>query len=80
MDVETKKLDLIDWLVNLRDETIIEKVMDLKKDTAADWYDELPEAAKVSIQQGLNEAREGKLIAHDKVMEDFAKKYKIHKT
>ena len=77
MDVEAKKLDLIDWLVNLQDEAIIEKVMDLKKDTAEDWYDELPEAAKVSIRQGLNEAREGNLKAHDKVMGDIAKKYNI---
>lgn len=79
MDVKTKKLDLIEWLLNLKDEATLEKVYRLKKDTSKDWYKELPEAAKRSIEQGQNEAREGKVTPHDQVMERMRAKYNIKK-
>ncbi len=79
MDVNTKKLDLIEWLLNLKDEATLEKVYSLKNDTTKDWYNELPEAAKKSIKQGQKEAREGKVTPHDQVMERIRAKYNIEK-
>ena len=79
MDVKTKKLDLIEWLVNLTDENIIERVYDFKNTTTQDWYDELPESAKKSIARGLQEAKEGKVTPHDQVMERIREKYNIKK-
>ncbi len=74
MDFKAKKLDLIEWLLHLKDEATLEKVYNLKEDTAKDWYDELPEAVKNSIEKGLKEEREGKLTPHDQVMESIKAK------
>lgn len=79
MDVKAKKLDLIEWLLHLKDETTIEKVYNLKEETSANWYNELPEAAKASIEQGQREAREGKVTPHHQVMERIRAKYNIKK-
>jgi predicted transcriptional regulator len=79
MDVKEKKLDLIEWLLHLKDEATIEKMYQLKESTDGDWYHELPEAAKKSIQQGLKEAREGIVTPHDQVMERMRAKYNIKK-
>lgn len=77
MDIKTKKLDLIEWLLNLKDDATLEKVYNLKKNTAKDCYDEFPEAAKKFIEQGLKEAREGKVTPHDQEMERNKTKYNI---
>jgi len=79
MDMQTKELDLIDWLVNLEDERILDKLSSFKNEETSDWYDDLPEEAKASIQRGLEDVRQGKLIPHEKVMEDIRKKYNIKK-
>ena len=79
MDMQTKKLDLIDWLVNLEDERILDKLSSFKNEETSDWYDDVPEEAKASIQRGLEDVRQGKLIPHEKVMENIRKKYNIKK-
>lgn len=79
MDIKAKKLDLIEWLIHLNDETTIEKVYNLKESKVLDWYDKLPEAAKASIEKGLKEAGEGKVTPHHQVMETMRAKYNIKK-
>lgn len=79
MDIKAKKLDLIEWLLHLNDEETLERVFKLKENAAQDWYDELPDAAKSSIERGLQDYREGKVTPHDHVMERIREKYNIKK-
>ncbi len=38
-----------------------------------DWWDDLSDAAKFSIEQGLKDAQEGKLTPHKEVMKKYIK-------
>ncbi|HYJ62761.1 MAG TPA: hypothetical protein VEV62_03375 [Parafilimonas sp.] len=41
----------------------------LKADSDADWWDELEEEEKKSIEQGLDDLKKGKIISHDEIIE-----------
>lgn len=75
MDVKEKKLDLIDWLVNLTDETIIEKVYDFKKTASQDWDEEFSKEEKLGIERGLEDFEEGRVSTHEQVTERIKSKF-----
>jgi len=58
------KLDLIQWLTSLEDESIIEKLIKFRKQETKDWWNEISEAEKKSIELGLKDAENGKLKSH----------------
>ena len=58
------KLDLIQWLTSLEDESIIEKLIKFRKQETKDWWNEISEAEKKSIESGLKDAENGKLKPH----------------
>ncbi|MCB0396375.1 MAG: hypothetical protein KDD36_06965 [Flavobacteriales bacterium] len=75
MSIQAEKLKLIEWLVNLKDKTTIERLKWLKEDTAsaADWWDEISEAERQSIERGLKDSKEGKVIPHQEVRKKYEK-------
>lgn len=77
MDIDTKKLDLIDWLVNLRDEEVIEELCHFKQENSSveNSYEDLPQAAKDSIERGLKDIEEGRVSSHEDVMKRLRKKH-----
>jgi len=38
-----------------------------------DWWDNIEESAKESIEKGLRQAKEGKVIPHEEVMKKYKK-------
>jgi predicted transcriptional regulator len=50
---------------------IIQAVLSINEET--DWWDELSPNAKSSIEQGLKDAKEGKLTPHADVMKNYKK-------
>ena len=49
--------------------------MYLKKKT--DWWDEISEDERQSIEKGLAEADRGELIPHEQVMKELKSRYKL---
>lgn len=70
INIQNKKLELIQWLCTLEDLSIINKIFDIKKEKT-DWWDEISDAEKDSIEKGLKDADEGRVVSH----EDFLKSY-----
>lgn len=70
INIQNKKLELIQWLCTLEDLSIINKIFDKKKEKT-DWWDEISDAEKDSIEKGLKDADEGRVVSH----EDFLKSY-----
>ena len=67
------KLNLIAWINQLSDVDVISFLDGLRKSRAKeDWWDELSDAQKKQILDGLKDADNGKLISSD----DFWKKLK----
>jgi RNA polymerase-binding transcription factor DksA len=59
--IQNAKLELIQWLTTLEDSSLIQKIMDIRKSETQDWWDEISETEKKSIEQGLMDAEKGKL-------------------
>jgi len=59
MDIQAKKLSLIQWLADVTDERLLNKVEDIRKEDV-DFWDELTESQQLEIKQGINELDAGK--------------------
>ena len=69
MNLEAKKLDLINWLSSLKDTSVISQLYAIKNDSESDWYQHLSKKQKKEIEKGLNDLDSGKTISNDDVMQ-----------
>lgn len=71
------KQELIDWIIQLEDQAKLESIKLLKEsleEPAITWED-LPEAAKEGIEQGLSDAEAGRVHSS----EEFWEKVRPHR-
>jgi len=73
LNIQNKKLELIQWLSTLEDSTIIEKIVALRKNESKDWWNSISENEKESIEQGLKDANSGKLNPHSSARKLYEK-------
>lgn len=73
MDIQTEKLRLIQWIVEMKDKKTIKEFIDLKKSKESDWWDEISAREKREINEGLSQADQGLVLPHEKVMEKYKK-------
>jgi len=73
-NIQNIKIELIQWLTTLEDSSLIQKILDLRKSQTNDWWAEISEAEKESIEKGISDADNGKLNSHSearKVYEEW---------
>jgi predicted transcriptional regulator len=71
--LQHKKIELIQWLSTLDDVSIIEKIIQLRKTEARDWWKEISTAEKKSIEKGIADADAGKLKSHSEARKLYGK-------
>ena len=74
MSIETRKISIINWITRLNDEEIISKIESLQQ-AESDWWEELPEPIKDSIETGIQQADQEETTSHEKVMKEARAKY-----
>ncbi len=67
MDIQARKLTLIQWLAGLTDEKLLNKVEAISKEDV-DFWDELNTEQQEEIKRGAKELDEGKNHDYQKVM------------
>lgn len=72
MNLETRKLKIINWISRLKDETIIEKIESLHSQRR-DWWNVIDENEKAEIENGIHQADNGELKTTDEVMSKYKK-------
>lgn len=72
-EVLTEKLDLIQWLSAIEDESIIKKLLEFRKKETKDWWEQISEEEKESIKKGIREADNNKLKPHSEARKIYAK-------
>jgi len=78
MNLQAKKLELVQYILNTEKPSVLAKVEAVfKKEKAEDWWDEISEAEKEAIEKGIAEADRGELISHEEVMREVRAKYKL---
>jgi len=75
MNIYLEKLGLIQWITELNDSTIIEKLKKFRAENSlsTDWWDEISTEAKESIEKGLNDIREGSVHSLQSVRKTYEK-------
>ena len=75
-----KKIELIEWLVRVQDESLLEKIEDLRKGSIKDIYEQrIPKTldhlqAKVDLAE--RDISEGKVYSQDEVEAIFKNKFR----
>ena len=68
-----EKLNLIKWLTDVEEPSVIEQFIALKNEQQHDWWDEISEEEKAEIEEGLAEADRGEVFSHEEVMARYQK-------
>jgi len=71
MDIYSKKYHLMEWIMNLRDTQMIEKLLSIAE--KSDWWIEISQAERDSIERGLQDISENKVFNHSDVMKQYEK-------
>ncbi|WP_158837453.1 hypothetical protein [Polaribacter sp. L3A8] len=73
INLQNKKIELIQWLSTLNDVSLIEKLMKLRDKEKTDWWNEISTEEKKSIEKGVLDADNGKITSHSTVKEIYEK-------
>ena len=78
MDIKAEKLNLIKWLTEVEEPTVIEQFLNLKNNLpantrGADWWDEISAQEKEEIQEGFVQADKNEFTRHEDVMAKYQK-------
>ena len=73
MNIETAKIELIQWLSTLEDSSLIQKIIELRKKETKDWWNEISDAEQESIEAGILDADSGKLKPNAEAEKIYAK-------
>lgn len=55
MDIQAEKLELIEWLANLNDARVIDKIKAIKSRKDLDWWESLSEDQKQDVEAGISD-------------------------
>ncbi|OFY69004.1 MAG: hypothetical protein A2Y71_01180 [Bacteroidetes bacterium RBG_13_42_15] len=76
MNIQAKKLELVQRILNTNKPSLLEKINKIfEQEGETDWWDELSDEERASIQEGLDQLDRGEGIPHEKVMEEMKAKY-----
>ncbi len=67
MDIQAEKISLAQMLLQTEDITILKKVKAIFYSKENDWWDELSQSQKESIEEGLVDFEKGRTIPYDEV-------------
>lgn len=73
IDIQHKKIELIQWLTTLEDDSIIEKLIKFRDSESTDWWEEISETEKQSILKGIADAEAGKLNPQSEASKIYGK-------
>ncbi|MFT4093912.1 MAG: hypothetical protein QM640_09725 [Niabella sp.] len=68
-----KKIELIQWVSALEDADMLQRLIDLKKETSDNWWVTISDEEKTSIEKGIEQAKQGKLTPHSEVRKHYEK-------
>ena len=77
MNIQEEKLEIMKLILEVDSPEILSEIKAVFKNIGYDFYDDLPQAVKDSIDTGLQDAEQGKLYDHNFVMNDVKTRYGV---
>lgn len=66
MNIEARKINLINWISSIQEDSILEKVEKIQQEKA-DWWDSTSKTDKQCINEGLEQLDKGEHLTHEQV-------------
>ncbi|MBC6401485.1 MAG: hypothetical protein GDA42_10785 [Ekhidna sp.] len=73
IDIQKAKIELIQWLTTLEDSSLIQKIMELRKNEIKDWWNEISDTERKSIELGVSDAEKVKLKPNSEAEKIYGK-------
>ena len=73
INIQSAKMELIQWLTTVEDKSIIQRILELRKNETKDWWDEISDAEKKAVESGLADANDGKLNSYSEAKKIYGK-------
>jgi len=73
LELQNKKIELIQWLSTLEDNSLIDKLMKFREEEKSDWWNSISEAERSSIHRGIEDGDNGKLKPHSEARKIYEK-------
>jgi len=73
ISIQNQKMELIQWLTTLNDESIVQKLIDLRNNQLKEWWNELSNIEIESIEKGIKDADNGNLVSHYEARKTYEK-------
>ncbi|HLN75331.1 MAG TPA: hypothetical protein VK205_18705 [Prolixibacteraceae bacterium] len=76
MNIEARKINLINWISSIQDDTTLEKLEKIqqKKD---DWWDIISEKDKIAINEGIDQLDRGEYLSHAQVRSKIEERFNL---
>jgi hypothetical protein len=74
MNLETRKINLINWLSSVQEEDVLSKVEKIQKEKT-DWWDDVSENDKKAINKGLEQLDKGEYLTRAEVRSKIKEKF-----
>lgn len=73
MDIQSEKLNFIQWFSGVTDLSVIKEFIAMKREKEHDWWDMISAEEKAEIEEGLAQADSGEVVPHNQVMDKYKK-------
>jgi hypothetical protein len=73
MDLQAEKLNILQTILNTKDEGLIMDVKAFLSNRKTDWFDELSNEQQKDVLEGLAQADNGDIISHAEAVKLFEK-------
>jgi hypothetical protein len=76
MNLEVRKLNLINWISSIQEEEILSEVEKVQKEKA-DWWDKVSHEDKKAIKEGLDQLDRGEFITRDEARNKIKERFNL---
>jgi predicted transcriptional regulator len=76
MNLEARKLNLINWISSIQEEETLNEVEKIQK-KKADWWDKVSHKDKKAIEEGLDQLDRGEYLTRDRVRNKIKEKFNL---
>jgi predicted transcriptional regulator len=77
MDIQAEKIELVKLLLDTDNQTVLDEIKAIFQKQGHDFFDDLPQHVKDSIEAGLKDVEAGDVYEHEDVMRDIKTRYGI---
>jgi hypothetical protein len=74
MNIETRKINIINWISSLQEEDILAKMEKIQKEKA-DWWNTVNDEDKEAINEGLEQLDKGEFLTRSQARNKIKEKY-----